>query len=199
MKRLNDDALLDKIDSLKYLGLMWLKLTEAEFNLRADITGAEYARKDMLCCTISSEGLIVTNDKAEIKARITIKIADRTIKDCESQYKGKENYYINLEEKSWENEPETYWGTGFFENSELWLDLFCTEKEMAVLQPLIFLSDKKCEPIFIGCNVSHPDHFESPNTCSSELNSKYMKDGWHQGVFCISSWTLSKETGRLPR
>jgi len=198
--RLNDDALLDKITSLKYMGIMWIELAEAEFYLRSSISDSEYASKATLCCEVSSEGAIIIEDKTEIKARITIKIAKSSIKDSASRYEDEKNYFINLKESGWENEPKTLWGTGFFVYDKLHLDLFCTAEEMTVLQPLIFQSNKNGEPIFIGCQVSHPDHLDPPIMEErSRMNSEYMENGWHQGLFCISGWTLSKKTGTLPK
>lgn len=183
MKRLNDDALLDKIRSLKTMGLIWIRLTKAEFNFRLDLDDAKYARKDRLCCYISSESVIDFTDGREIEASITIKIADKSIIDIHSEYTDKKNSYIAFEEIDWKNQPETFWGTGYFVRNVLCLNLFCTEKEMTVLQPLIFISDKKDQPVRIGCQISHPDHLESPNTGSSTMSSEYMESGWHQGVF----------------
>jgi len=193
--RLNNDALLDKITSLKYMGIMWIELTETEFYLRSsDISDSECASKDTLCCEVSSEGAIITEDKTEIKARITIKIAKGSIKDSASQYEDKKNYFINLDESNWKNEPETLWGKGYFVYDKLWLDLFCTAEEMMVLQPLIFQSNNSGEPISIGCQISHPDHLDPPGfEDRSRMSSEYQKNGWHQGLFCISGWTLSRK------
>jgi hypothetical protein len=180
---------------------MFIKLTEAEFNLRSDIYGAEYARKDRLSCKISSKGLIVTKDEAKIEARITISTQEGCIKDIDSQYKKEKDYYVDLKEPEWENEPDIVWGTGFFVNNELWLDLFCTDKEMTILQTIIFPSDKKGEPIFVSCKVSHPDHIESQkfDIGNSDMNPEYGEDGWHQGFSCIAGWDLSKEAGQVPK
>jgi len=192
--RLNDDTLLDKITSLKCMGIMLIELTETELHLRSSISDSEYASKDSLCCMVSSKGVITTKDETEIQARITIKVDKGSIKDCGSKYEDKKNYFIDLDESGWESEPETLWGTGYFESDELWLELFCTAEEMAVLQPVIFQSNKKVEPIFISCKVSHPDHLEPPILGGrSRMSSKYMENGWHQGLFCISGWTLSRK------